>query len=84
LQQQGAFAWVVHGDAAVGHQQEQGLKEPPAGAGGAAGKGGIEGGEDPAAIQGGDPRLQVGPLLNANPGVNPGGWARLGVCRAAG
>jgi hypothetical protein len=29
LQQQGAVAGIVHGDAAVGHQQEQGLKEVP-------------------------------------------------------
>jgi hypothetical protein len=84
LQQQGAFAGIVHGDAAVGHQQEQGLQEPAAGAGGAAGEGGIEGGEDPGTIQGGDRRLQVGPVLNANPGVKTGRWARLGDCRAAG
>jgi hypothetical protein len=30
LQQQGALAGIVHGDAAVGHQQEQDLQEVPA------------------------------------------------------
>jgi hypothetical protein len=29
LQQKGAFAGIVHGDAAGGHQQEQGLQEDP-------------------------------------------------------
>lgn len=48
----GSLAGIVHGDAAAGHQQKQGLQEPQAEAGGAAGEGGIEGGEDPGAIPG--------------------------------